>query len=504
MTSQVSTLTFNGINIHEVQVQTSIVPGLPNLIVVGLPDKIIAESRERVRAALHSIALTIPNRKILINLSPANLIKEGSHFDLPIALSLLIKLGVIPEQELQNYLTMGELALNGDILPVSGALPAAMGANQKDLGIICPEANGGEAAWSGNKLVLAPRNLLSLINHFKGTQRLSPPESKSYTPQKGRLTDFQEVIGQDTAKRALEIAAAGHHNLLLIGSPGSGKSMLSHSFQTILPAMTSEEILETSMLYSIAGELKEGHLQHSRPFRAPHHSASVPSIVGGGRSKRIVPGEISLAHNGVLFMDEFPEFPRDVLDSLRQPIEDGKIMISRAEAHVEYPANFQLLAAMNHCKCGKFKDIKNVCSKAPRCLLEYQNRIPGPILDRIDMFIEVDEISNYDLKPQMSAETSETIAKKVEAARAIQLARGKEFDIRTNSQLDGNLIKKFATPEPKGEELLQRFATKNRISLRSYSRILKVARTIADLDQKETIDLHHIAEALNYRAYYSI
>jgi magnesium chelatase family protein len=499
MTGEVSTLTFSGININEVQVQTSIMPGMPNLIVVGLPDKIIAESRERVRAALHSIALTVPNKKILVNLSPANLIKEGSHFDLPIALSLLVKLGVVPEQELQKYLIIGELALNGDILPVSGALPAALGANQRDRGIICPEANGGEAAWSGNDLVLAPKNLLCLINHFRGTQRLCAPESKFLTPTKGRLPDFQEVIGQDMAKRALEIAAAGNHNVLFVGSPGSGKSMLSNSFPTILPTMTSEEILETSMLYSVAGEIKGGQLQHARPFRAPHHSASVPSIVGGGHSKRIAPGEISLAHNGVLFMDEFPEFPRAVLDSLRQPMEAGKITISRAEAHVDYPANFQLLAAMNHCKCGKFKDPKKACSKAPRCLQEYQNKIPGPILDRIDIFVEVDEFSNYDFKPNKSVETSAMIAKKVEVARMLQVERYKEFKFRTNSQLDGKLLQCFASPEQKGDELLKKFAMKNKISLRSYSRILKVARTIADLEQKEILGLHHIAEALNYR-----
>ena len=503
MTSQVSTLTFNGISINEVRVQTTVVPGLPNLIVVGLPDKIIAESRERVRAALHSIALTSPNRKILINLSPANLVKEGSHFDLPIAVSLLVKLGILPEQELQKYLIMGELALSGDILPVIGALPAALGANQRNLGVICPEANGGEAAWSGNDLILAPKNLLCLINHFKGTQHLSMPKSKLAIPQKKYITDFQEVIGQETAKRALEIAAAGHHNVLLIGSPGSGKSMLSNGFPKILPTMTSEEILETSMLYSIAGEIKDGQLQHARPFRAPHHSASMPAMVGGGHSKRIAPGEISLAHNGVLFMDEFPEFPRAVLDALRQPMEAGKISISRAEAHVEYPSNFQLLAAMNHCKCGNFKDPNKRCAKAPRCLQDYQNKIPGPILDRIDIFVEVDETSSYEPKPLQNLDNSSTIAKRVERSRTLQMERYQEFQLRTNSQLDGRLLQKFASPEQKGRDLLEKFAVKNKISLRSYNRILKVARTIADLEQKETITIHHLAEALNYRAYYS-
>ena len=306
MTAQVSTLTFNGININEVHVETIILPGLPNLTVVGLPDKIIAEAKERVKAALHSIAFAIPNKKILVNLSPAHLLKEGSHFDLPIAISLLVNLGVLPEEELQKYLIMGELSLSGDILQVNGALPAALGANQRNMGIICPKANGQEAAWSGNNLILAPQNLLCLINHFRGTQHLSVPRSKSIEEKTSYNFDFQEVIGQETAKRALEIAAAGHHNVLLIGSPGSGKSMISNGFPSILPKMTSEETLETSILYSIAGEIKNGELKHERPFRTPHHSASMPAIVGGGHSKRIVPGEISLAHNGVLFMDEFP------------------------------------------------------------------------------------------------------------------------------------------------------------------------------------------------------
>jgi magnesium chelatase family protein len=312
--------------------------------------------------------------------------------------------------------------------------------------------------------------------------------------------DFSEVIGQNSAKRAFEIAAAGNHNVLLIGSPGSGKSMLSNRLPSILPAMSSEEILETSMLYSIAGQIQDGQLQCTRAFRTPHHSASVPAMVGGGHSKRITPGEISLAHNGVLFMDEFPEFPRVILDALRQPMENGKISIARAEAHIDYPANFQLIAAMNHCKCGNFKDPTKMCRQAPRCVLDYMNKIPGPIQDRIDMFIEVDETSSY-RQPNSAAETSATILKRVEAARAIQQKRFQNIGIRTNSKLDGAALTEFATPEQEGTDLLEKFAHKYRISLRSYNRLLRVARTIADLAGRPTITKSDIAEAINYRTY---
>lgn len=501
MSSSVNTLTFSGIRINEVKVQTSIVPGLFKIVIVGLPDKIIAEAKERVQAALHAIGISIPSRKVLINLSPANLIKEGSHFDLPIAVSMLTKLGILPEHELQKFLIMGELALNGDILSVPGVLPAAVGATNSDLGIICPEKNGPEAAWSGNSSILAPGNLLSLINHFKGSQQLSTPPKHS-THQTNRHTkDFSDVIGQEFAKRAFEIAAAGHHNVLLVGSPGAGKSMLSQSLPSILPAMSATEILETSMLYSIAGEIKNGQLQYTRPFRSPHHSASVPAMVGGGHSKRITPGEISLSHNGVLFMDEFPEFPRVVLDALRQPMEAGKISIARAEAHIEYPANFQLIAAMNHCRCGNFKNAKKMCARAPICVRDYMNKVPGPILDRIDMFVEVEDTVSYGTTSVAKSESSSDILKRVEAARKIQSIRLANYGIRTNSQLDGKLLQKFATPSSDGQALLEKFANKHRLSMRSYNRLLRVGRTIADLAAQEQIEKSDVAEAINYREY---
>lgn len=501
MPTRVNTLTFNGIQINEVQVQTTIVPGLPKVVIVGLPDKIIAEAKERVQAALHSIAISIPSRKILINLSPANVIKEGSHFDLPIAVSLLTKLGILPEQELQKFLLMGELALNGDLLAVPGVLPAAVGATNANFGLICPEKNGEEAAWSGNASIVAPPNLLSLINHFRGSQQLAAPKWKENSQPTNFSKDFADVIGQECAKRAFEIAAAGHHNVLLIGSPGAGKSMLSQSLPSILPPMSSEEILETSMLYSIAGEIKHGQLQRVRPFRSPHHSASVPAMVGGGQSKRIAPGEISLAHNGVLFLDEFPEFPRVVLDALRQPMEAGKISIARAEAHVDYPANFQLIAAMNHCKCGNFKNAQKMCARAPICVRDYMNKIPGPIMDRIDMFVEVDEIVSYGSAAQPSCDTSAAILKRVETARALQHKRLADYGLRTNSQLDGKLLQKFATPSAEGQALLEKFAQKHRLSMRSYNRLLRVARTIADLAGRNEIEKSDVAEAINYREY---
>lgn len=500
MLSQVKSLTFSGVNIVDVTVQAHISSGQATFQVVGLPDKIIAESRERVRAALSSIALELPQKRIVVNLSPADLMKEGSHFDLPIACCLLMALKILPIEELQNYLILGELGLDSNILPVSGVLPAAIGANARNLGLICPEKNGHEAAWSGNELVLAPKNLLALINHFKGTQMLGRPAVKAAV-QSFEHPDFKDVIGQETAKRAMEVAASGNHNLLMIGTPGSGKSMLASRIPSILPTMEPAEILETSMIYSIAGEISDGELKQHRPFRAPHQTSSMIAMIGGGHSKRIMPGEISLANNGVLFLDEFPEFPRGILESLRQPMETKKVLIARANSHVHYPAKFQLIAAMNHCKCGYMKDASKACSKVPKCGVEYQQRISGPIMDRIDIFIEVNELSKYDTSSIASNETSKDIAKRVLQARDIQRKRYDGYGIITNSDLEGEMLYEFASPDKDGQELLTLFADKNKISMRSYSRILKVARTIADLDASSKIAKPHVAEALSYKSY---
>jgi magnesium chelatase family protein len=497
----ISSLAFSGINIIDVDVQIQISSGIPAFTIVGLADKTIAESRERVKAALSSIGLAMPAKKILINLAPADLTKEGSHFDLAIACSILASMDAIPREEISEYLILGELSLDASILPVAGALPAAIGANERGLGLICAQGNGSEAAWSGNNKILAPGNLIELINHFKGTQILSPPQTLPQKPQKNYL-DFKDIKGHKIAKRVMEIAASGGHNLLMYGPPGAGKSMLAQRIPTILPPMTSEEILECTTIASIAGELQNKSLIATRPFRAPHHSCSVAAMVGGGVGKRVKPGEISLAHNGVLFLDELPEFPQNVIESLRQPIETGQVLISRANAHIKYPANFQLIAAMNPCKCGYLQDQYKACSKAPRCGSDYQSRISGPIMDRFDLHIEI--CNNLDYKYHNAAtdtqeEPSSEIAKRVEEARSVQLRRYEGYGIRVNNRLDGQLLIECAIPVDEGRDLLNEAAGKFRLSMRSYNKILRVARTIADLECSKYVYKTHISEALSYR-----
>jgi magnesium chelatase family protein len=498
MIAEIKTLTFNGIEVVDVSVQVHIAKGTPIFNIVGLPDKIIAESKERVRAALNSIALDIPPKRITVNLSPASLTKEGSHFDLPIAICLLAGLKILPQDQLERYLILGELALDGSILPVAGALPAAIGANIRNCGLICPYDNGSEVAWSGNDDILAPKNLLSLINHFSGSQRLSAPILR-IAEDSIKYPDFKDVVGQELAKRALEIAAAGGHNILMIGTPGSGKSMLASRLPSILPEMSAEEILETSMIYSVSGQIKSGQLQKTRPFRSPHHTSSMIALVGGGHSKRIMPGEISLAHNGVLFLDELPEFSRATIDSLRQPIESRVVNISRANSHVTYPTRFQLVAAMNPCKCGYLSDPNRACSRAPICGEDYQSKISGPIMDRIDIVIEVNENKIYNTLSIKENETSESIKKRVVAARNRQLERYNGYGIAINAELEGELLYEMASLDNQTQELLNKFADKNKISMRSYNRILKVSRTIADLEGVNYIKKYHLAEAISYK-----
>ncbi|MDE0537204.1 MAG: YifB family Mg chelatase-like AAA ATPase, partial [Rhodospirillales bacterium] len=353
MVARVNTVAFSGIDVLDVDVQVQIGGGMPAFSVVGLPDKAVAESRERVRAAISAIGLSLPPKRITVNLSPADLAKEGSHFDLPIALGLLAAMGVLPEDQVAGFAALGELALDGAVTPVAGVLPAALGAAGRGLGLICPAAQGSEAAWAGEIEVLAPGSLLALINHFKGTQVLSPP-APEMADDAAAAADLADIKGQESAKRALEVAAAGGHNLLMAGPPGSGKSMLAERLPGILPELDPAEALEVSMIHSIAGALDGGRLKRSRPFRSPHHSASMPSLVGGGH--RAKPGEVSLAHLGVLFLDEFPEFNRAALEALRQPMEAGRATVARANAHVTYPARFQLVAAMNPCRCGYLDD----------------------------------------------------------------------------------------------------------------------------------------------------
>ena len=496
MVAHVSTVAFLGLEARAVEVQVQIANGMPAFKVVGLPDKAVGESRDRVQAALASLGLALPPKRITVNLSPADLPKEGSHYDLPIALGMLAAMGAIDAEDLAGHVVVGELGLDGRVAPVPGVLLAALHASERDLGLICPASQGGEAAWAGRVEILAAHDILSLLNHFKGTQILSAPARVRAEPAAGG-PDLTEIKGQETAKRALEIAAAGGHNLLFVGPPGAGKSLLAACMPGILPELEPAEALEVSMVASIAGALDGGRLVRARPYRAPHHSASMPALVGGGLKAR--PGEVSLAHLGVLFLDELPEFQRGVLDSLRQPLETGKVSVARANVHVTFPARVQLVAAMNPCRCGYLGDPALACARAPRCAADYQARISGPLLDRIDLHVEVQAVSAADLVLPPPAEASQAVASRVAAARALQTSRYAGHGARTNAEADGKLLETVATPDEAGRTLLAQAAETMRLTARGFHRVLRVARTLADLAGAETVGRVHVAEALSYR-----
>jgi len=526
MVAQITTFAFHGVEARKVVAQVQLTGGANGFSIVGLPDKAVSEARERVRAALSAVGLGLPPKRITVNLAPADLPKEGSHFDLPIALALLIEIGALPKDAVGDFAVIGELGLDGSITAVTGALPAAIATNSLDLGLICPAACGAEAAWATSSspisdkrhhgaAILAPKSLIQLVNHFKGTQVLNPPEPGGLA-KSAAIPDMIDVRGQETAKRALEIAAAGGHNLLMVGPPGAGKSMLAARLPGLLPPLTAAEMLEVSMIQSMAGHLDNGQLTRARPFRAPHHSASMAAMVGGGI--RAKPGEASLAHNGVLFLDELPEFSATVLDSLRQPLETGDILIARANFHVRYPARFQLIAAMNPCKCGYGRASGRACGRGPNCEQVYQSRISGPFLDRMDLSVALPAVTPYDLGGPATGESSADIAKRVVAAREMQLNRtGKEQDLHhegdlctidmshnnkighTNTALPDALLMKFAKPDEDGKALLMRAVDAMALSARGYHRILRVARTLADLDASEEVKRRHIAEAISFR-----
>ncbi|MDR2760830.1 MAG: YifB family Mg chelatase-like AAA ATPase [Rickettsiales bacterium] len=498
MVAKIKTFTFIGVEAVDVSVEVKLASGIVVFNIVGLPDKAVNEAKERIRASINSINLSFPAQRLTINLSPADLNKEGSYLDLPMALGLLVEMNVIKQSSVDGYAALGELSLDGNINAVNGILPAAIGASGRGLGIICPKSCGGEALMADRNLkIIATSNLLELINHLNGKIEMERPTATERKISANYL-DFRDVYGQRLARKGAEIAAAGGHNMLMVGPPGTGKSMIAERILGILPELSKEEMLEINVINSIAGKIRGGEFLTRRPFRCPHHSCSMPAMVGGG--SRPKPGEITLAHNGILFLDELPEFSSQVLDSLRQPLETGKVSIARAMQHITYPADFQLIAAMNPCKCGRF-GISGECRNVPKCAQTYQNKISGPLLDRFDLFVNVDVIDIIEEKNNsLPPESSDKIRERVQLARNIQLERYKNMaGKKVNSKANGESMNKFMKIDGRMEKILQMAAQKYRLSSRGYNKVIKVARTIADLENEPNIREEHLTKAILFK-----